>query len=91
MYEYHRMQYGRYVLTDVHFALIPPDATFWSHLTGDSVLPCMNFVCFSRPAICCKTQDCNNSRQNRLNPLRMSAASIHFLPFRVEKRAMLFP
>jgi len=32
MYEYHRMQYGRYVLTDVRFALIPPDTTLWSQI-----------------------------------------------------------
>jgi hypothetical protein len=59
-------------------------------LTGDPVLPCMNFGCFSRPVICPKTQDCNSSQQNCRNPLRMSAASIRFLPFRVEKWAVLF-
>lgn len=29
---YHRMQYGRYVLTDVCFTLIPPDTTLWSQI-----------------------------------------------------------
>jgi len=67
------------------FALIPPDTT------GDPVLPFMNFGCFSRPSIFRKTQDCNDSRQNRPNPLRMSAVSIRFSLFRVEKRAVLFP